>query len=229
MNFDETAYFTITVTNTGDIALTGVTVSDALAPDCDRSLGDLSAGANDSYTCSLANAVSDFTNGVVVTGSPPVGSAVAAADTAYVEVVGPDVEITKSPDLQNIQSGDTVTFTISVTNTGDITLTTVAIVDAAVPDCNDTVADLNPAAPYSYTCSVANVTADFTNTVVATGTPAAGSTVTDTDSALVNVINPAIQITKTPGSQFARSGGTVTFTISVTNTGDVALSPRHHF
>ena len=35
---------TITVINTGDSALTNVTVSDALAPACGANLGDLAAG-----------------------------------------------------------------------------------------------------------------------------------------------------------------------------------------
>ena len=45
--------------------------------------------------------------------------------------------------------------------------------------------------------------------------------VEDSDDAAVDVINPAITIEKTPDSQQARAGDTVTFTITVDNTGDV--------
>ena len=91
------------------------------------------AGEPYSYTCSVANVTAGFTNTAVVTGAPPVGSVVTGTDTATVAVVNPAMAITKSPATQHIESGDAVTFTISLTNTGDITLTTVAIVDAAAP------------------------------------------------------------------------------------------------
>ena len=51
-----------------------------------------------------------------------------------------------------------------------------------------------------------------------------GVPVEDSDDAAVDVINPAIEIDKTPDSQQARSGDTVTFTITVENTGDVDLT-----
>jgi uncharacterized repeat protein (TIGR01451 family) len=68
------------------------------------------------------------------------------------------------------------------------------------------------------------VTAGFTNTATAVGTPPVGPNVTDTDTAAVVVIHPAIDIQKTPDTQTVASGGTATFTITCTNTGDVPLS-----
>ena len=68
--------------------LTGVTVTDALAPGCDNSLGTLLAGAMTSYGCSLVNVTSDFTNTADASGTPPVGPNVSDQGTADV-VVGP--------------------------------------------------------------------------------------------------------------------------------------------
>jgi uncharacterized repeat protein (TIGR01451 family) len=221
---NDTAAFTITVTNTGDITLTNVTVSDAQAPGCNQSLGDLASGAITTYTCSRVNVLASFTNVAIVSGTPPTGPDVTASDDAQVNVVGPNLEISKTPDSQDIVSGSTVTFTITLTNSGDITMTTVDITDGPVPACDQTFSDLAPGAIQSYDCSRANVTTDLTNTVVATGAPAVGQAMIVSDTAFVNVVVPSLTIAKTPDSQFALSGGTVTFTITVTNTGDVVMN-----
>ena len=58
-----------------------------------------------------------------------------------------------------------------------------------------------------------------------TGTPLPGTNpVTDDDTADVDAINPKVLIEKTPDLQYVVLNGTATFTIKVTNTGDVALS-----
>jgi uncharacterized repeat protein (TIGR01451 family) len=219
-----TALFTITLTNTGNITLPTVTVSDELAPTCDADFEDLAVGASESYTCTLTDVSADFTNTAVVTGTPPAGQVVTDTDTAFVDVTGPAIQIAKTPDTQSIIGGDSVTFTISLTNSGDVTLTNVSVLDVLVPNCDQTGGSLAAGATDSYTCTLENVTADITNTAVASGTPPVGPVVTDTDVAVVNVISPAIAVAKSPDSQTVLSGSTVVFTISVTNTGDVDLS-----
>ncbi len=47
----ETARFTMTITNSGDLDLTDVIVSDPQAPDCNRDIGDLSVDDVVAYTC----------------------------------------------------------------------------------------------------------------------------------------------------------------------------------
>jgi uncharacterized repeat protein (TIGR01451 family) len=218
------ANFTIVVTNTGDATLTNVTVTDALAPDCGATLGSLAPTQSANYPCSQANVTADFTNTATVTGTPPVGLPVSDTDTALVDVVHPAIEIAKTPDSQMVRSGSTADFTIVVTNTGDVTLTDVTVTDTLAPDCDATLGSLAPDESEDYSCSLANVTADFTNTATVTGTPPVGSDVSNSDTALVDVIHPAIEIAKTPDSQMARYGSTVTFTVAVTNTGDVPLT-----
>jgi uncharacterized repeat protein (TIGR01451 family) len=156
----------------------------------------------------------------------------------------PAISITKNPKTQTIGSGATASFTIAVTNTGNVTLTNVTVSDTLAPGCNassatnPTLASMAPGATLTYNCSLANVTASFTNSASATGTPPSGPNVSATDTAPVTVVpplappppptatpsHPSIAITNDPHLQTIPVNGTATFTITVTNTGDVTLS-----
>jgi uncharacterized repeat protein (TIGR01451 family) len=108
----------------------------------------------------------------------------------------PAIAISKSPKTQTIPSGSSAAFTIAVTNTGDVPLTNVFVTDALSPDCvasASTIAELSslgPGASVTYTCTTANVTANFTNVATDTGTPPIGPNVTATDTAAVVVTAP---------------------------------------
>ncbi len=160
----------------------------------------------------------------------------------------PAIAITKNPKEQSVAAGASVTWTIVVTNTGNVTLTNVRVVDPEAPDCAKTSAQIPalssmaPGASLSYTCTRANVTVSFTNVATDIGTPPSGSDVTATDSAhvtvtpltpptpptppkppVVKVIHPKIMITKNPKSQTVAIGVAARWTIKVKNTGDVVL------
>ena len=70
-----TATFKIKVTNTGNVALHNVTVSDPQSVDCDRTIGSLPVGASKSYTCTRAAVSSNFTNVATVEGHLAQGEA----------------------------------------------------------------------------------------------------------------------------------------------------------
>jgi uncharacterized repeat protein (TIGR01451 family) len=198
----QTANFTITVTNDGNATLTNVVVTDALAPGCARTSADIAGlasmapGATITYTCSLANVTSSFTNIAIATGTPPIGPAVSAQDTAAVTAVAPAahpaIAIVKNPKSQTVTRGGTANFTITVTNTGDVALTNVTVTDPLSPNCNKTIGTLAPGASTSYTCTRANVTSNFTNVAVASGT-AGGTTVTAQDTAPVTAKAAALK------------------------------------
>jgi hypothetical protein len=105
----------------------------------------------------------------------------------------PSLSIVKDPKSQTIAKGGTATFTITVTNTGSVTLTDVTVNDPKTPNCNRTKADIPalasmaPGAHVSYTCSKSNVTASFDNVAIATATPPAGPALSATDTAPVKV------------------------------------------
>jgi uncharacterized repeat protein (TIGR01451 family) len=133
----------------------------------------------------------------------------------------PAIDIEKTPDYQLLASGDTATFTITVTNTGNEDLTDVAVTDVLAPSCNDDIGALAAGDSVTYDCTVSNVTVGFTNEACVEGTAADTTTVSDCDDAVVAV--PAIEILKKPDSQQVATGGAVTFAIVVINTGNVDL------
>ncbi len=216
--------FTITVTNTGDVDLVSVAVSDPQASSCNSNIGNLAAGASTSYDCTVSGVTEDFTNVATVTGQDPQGNEVSDNDDASVDVISPTIDIVKTPDQQTVISGGDVTFTITVTNTGDVDLVSVAVSDPQASSCNSNIGNLAAGASTSYDCTLSNVTADLVNVATVTGQDPQGNPVTAEDDASVDVISPTINIAKSPDSQTVISGGDVTFTVTVTNGGDVDLT-----
>jgi uncharacterized repeat protein (TIGR01451 family) len=81
------AAFTITVTNVGDVALTNVSVSDAAAPQCDTVIGVLPPGGSYSYNCTVPGVTQDFVNTACAIGYDPLGQHWTDCDAANVIVV----------------------------------------------------------------------------------------------------------------------------------------------
>ena len=99
--------------------------------------------------------------------------------------------IVKDPKSQTVTSGGTATFTITVLNTGDVTLTDVTVTDARSPNCDRTIGTLAPGQSVSYKCTKPNVTASFDNVAIATG-HAGSTTVTAQDTAHVTAKAPFV-------------------------------------
>jgi uncharacterized repeat protein (TIGR01451 family) len=109
-------------------------------------------------------------------------------DNESATAFNPSISITKNPKSQAIDAGGTANFTITVTNTGDIALSSVTVTDAQAPNCAKTRPDpLDPGQTWSYDCALAGVSASFTNRATVTGHPAVGEDVSATDTAPVTV------------------------------------------
>jgi uncharacterized repeat protein (TIGR01451 family) len=157
------------------------------------------------------------------------------ADKENPVILYPHISIAKSPvpDPETIEGGTAGTFSITVTNDGNVDLTNVFVTDALSSDCGRTATQIGGLAkgasfgPYmcsSPTLTTANTTNDvFTNTAHTEGT-AGNVTVKADDSAVITIINPAIDVTKSPAVQSVPLGGTANFTIKVTNIGDNRLT-----
>ena len=255
------------VTNTGTLALTNVSVSDPLSPNCNQTSSQIAAligstsmapGASVTYNCSLANVTASFTNVATTTGTGSNGQTVTATDTAPVTVMAlvppvvpaptphSSIGIVKDPKSQTIGQGGTAKFTITVTNTGDTTLSNVTVSDPLSTGCDKSLGTLAVGQSKSYSCTKTNVAADFQNVATATGKPPTTAAVKATDHANIKVaaVHPAAapedrdlkspkEQTLTTSLKMEKVGngankttvtyGTAHFTIKVTNTGDVTL------
>ncbi|MGY2701029.1 putative repeat protein (TIGR01451 family) [Nocardioides sp. HB32] len=245
--------YTFKVTNTGNVPLTSVGVTDAKVGTVTCAPTTLAPG--DSVTCTAAPYVltqADVNAGVVnnsatAKGTPPTGSAVTATDTATVPVPSlPAIEVDKSAStLKDLDSngpdvGDVITYSFVVTNRGNVGLTLVAVSD---PKLGGTIpcptSSLDPGQSMTcpnkdYTLTQADVNnGRVDNTATATGKPPTGSNVTDEDStttiltgttALVDLDKVAGAIVDLDGNG-PDAGDRITYTFKVTNIGTVTLNP----
>ena len=217
-----TATFKITVTNSGNVTLSDVTVTDPLSPNCDRNLGTLAVGQSKSYSCTKPNVKDDFQNIATATGKPPTGAAVKATDHASITVApfvppqNPRIAVAKNPNEQTVTtrittargttgatktsvSYGTAHFTIKVTNTGNVTLHSVKVTDPRSPGCNHSVGTLAAGASKSYSCQRPAVSSSFTNIATATGLSPKGKKVSARDDAHVKV---NVKTTSTASAKF---------------------------
>jgi hypothetical protein len=231
--------YRVTVTNTGQIPLTIRTLEDSLHADlparCDAGIGDvLTAGKSFScrYTAVAADLGSPWIvhNHVTVTGEDQFGRRPSAQDDAWVHVLDPAVHIAKAGPA-SAHVGDTVTWTLTVSNPGNTGLLDVHVTD---PRCDvdpvrstaDADGILSPGETWIYTCAHVVAAADgnqFVNTASVTGRDSQNASVSDDDSVTTAVLRPAIAVTKT-GSSNVHVGDPVLYTIVVSNPGNAPLS-----
>ncbi|MFF0149536.1 putative repeat protein (TIGR01451 family) [Amycolatopsis sulphurea] len=120
------------------------------------------------------------------------------------------------------RAGDPVTFTLTVTNTGDSPLSAVKVIDQGT--CVKTFDTLAAGAKQAYDCTVPAPADDTVSTASAKGTPLTGPQLSVTATAKIDVIHPSITVRPTVSPAIARAGDDLTVTLVVTNTGDVPLT-----
>src|SRR5208337_1311627 len=106
--------FTITVSNNGDCALSGVFVSDSLFGTIFS--GGLAVGGSDTFTESytVPSASTVVSDGVSASGSDALGGLVSANSGWSVTVLHPGISVSESGPMY-AYVGDTINYTITVT------------------------------------------------------------------------------------------------------------------
>jgi uncharacterized repeat protein (TIGR01451 family) len=136
-------------------------------------------------------------------------------------VINASIDVVKSLNTTKVLAGQPIEVTANVTNTGSVTLDNVNATDSEAGNlvCGDTTLS----AGESTLCTgTFNPTDSGSNTVTVEGAYQIGS-VSDTDSEDFTVINPSIDVEKTCSPEDQTAPGTITWTITTTNTGDVSL------
>ena len=87
------------MTNTGDVALTGVAVTDPKVPACDRTLGELAPRQSTTYTCDVEVIEAELLNVASVMGRTRAGVVVTDSDDAKVAPVPVDETVDKTDDV----------------------------------------------------------------------------------------------------------------------------------
>jgi uncharacterized repeat protein (TIGR01451 family) len=146
--------YTFTVTNTGNVTLLNIGVTDPLVTVSGGPLASLAPGASDATTFTAAYALTqpdidagNVTNQATATGSPPGGGAPVTDLSDDGDVLGDDPTVTNiaaSPALTLLKqvdtvtdvnsnsmtdAGDQITYSFTVANTGNVPLSNVAVID----------------------------------------------------------------------------------------------------
>ncbi|MCP2032174.1 putative repeat protein (TIGR01451 family) [Okibacterium sp. HSC-33S16] len=247
--------YTFDVTNTGNTTLTGVGITDPLAGLSALSFGTWPAAtgvllpgqtvsATATYTLTQANVdAGRVDNTATATGTSPAGAPVTDTDDATVPTAGqPGITLVKTGALADGGTGavgDLIEYDFTLTNTGSLTLSNVALTDAlrglseiSFGSWPAAVGTLAPGQSVSATATYALTRVDVDagtveNTATATGTPPNAAPVSDEDDSTVVVPQtPRIDLVKTGAitSGTGVLGDTVTYEFTATNTGNVTLT-----
>ena len=230
-----TITYSFTVTNTGTLTITGLSVTDSKLGAVTCPVTTLSPGGSTTCTKTYVVTQADLDNGsiynkVIVTGSTPAGAVLGHDDLTVTLVQNPGLNLVKSaaPAFSSpATAGDPITYTFSITNTGNVTLKSVNLTDALVGYSNATCSTTTLASGATATCSATyHITqADIdrgsvTNSAKACGTPNACST--DTKNVQIPQ-SPALSATK-QCTDAVGEGGLITFSGTIANTGNVTLN-----
>ncbi|MGN4714712.1 cell surface protein [Bacillus cereus group sp. MYBK226-2] len=198
---------------------------------------------------------SNTTYQYVVDPNLPPASANALSNVITTQINNATIIATKSVNTPNAAIGDIVTYTIAVTNTGNIPASATVLTDGLGPGASfipnsvtiNNVSqpgldpslgihldDISPGGTTFLTFQVKilaippsgtltnNALVNYEYAVNPTETPAVGSTVTNTT--VTPIIDATLVINKNASTTFATIGDTITFTSSVTNTGNTTAN-----
>lgn len=225
----ESVVYSYAVTNDGNVPLLNLNVADdKCSPVTQTGSGDvqLDPGEVWNYTCSTPLS-EDTINTVTASGTYtyPLSGTTSVTGTASVDVIDPDIVVSKTADPAIIYAGDQVTYGYTVTNNGNDTLENIGLVDDKCAPVNPVGPDdriLNPGETKTYTCAT-QVYGDTTNTATFSGTDRLGTTWRFTRQAFVDVLAPDITVEKTANPESIVYGDTVAYTYVVHNSGSDRL------
>ncbi|PNX46122.1 MAG: hypothetical protein BV456_12695, partial [Thermoplasmata archaeon M8B2D] len=171
----QTITYNYNVTNCGDASLTDVTVMDDKLGTITLGTATLAPGGSTSGTATYTVVEGDLPGPIVntatATGIDPTGGTVTDSDTESVALTyNPCINIDKEASVGTASVGQTITYTYTVTNCGDVTLTGVTVVDDKLGTITLGTATLAPGGSTSGTATYTVVEGDLPGPIVNTAT-----------------------------------------------------------
>ncbi|MGL5930866.1 MAG: beta strand repeat-containing protein, partial [Dermatophilaceae bacterium] len=241
------------VRNTGTVTLTSVGVTDPRAGTVTCPATTLAPNAQTTCTATAYTvAQADVDAGVVSNSATSAGRApqgatvtsnVSTTDTPVAQA--PAVSLTKTGAVTDLDGngtdlGDTIRWSFTVTNTGTVTLTSVAVNDPLAGSVTCAASSLAPGASTTctsdgaYAISQPNVEAgQVVNTATASGQGPTGTTVTSPSASSTTpvprvrqlaLVKSVASVSDPNGNGRVDAGEVVTYSFAVTNTGTVAVN-----
>ncbi|EAZ81575.2 membrane protein [Algoriphagus machipongonensis] len=228
--------YTLTVTNTGNVTLNNVMVTDPLTG-LDQNVGTLAPGAstavNTDYVVTQADMdAGSILNTALTTGDAPGEDDPSDDDQVETPVIQlPAIQIVKSDNGAEIDAaGEVISYTLTVTNTGNVTLNNVMVTDP-LTGLDQNVGTLSPGASTAVNTDYEVTQADMDagsilNTALTTGDGPGDDDPNDEDEVETPVVRlPNISLDKTVDlNSVSKEGIVLNYTLEVTNTGNVTLS-----
>jgi uncharacterized repeat protein (TIGR01451 family) len=229
----DTVNYSIEIFNTGDVELINVEVTDSLAAASPWLIASILPG--DSEVINFAYVVQEGDPDPLVNTATATGyldgldNVIGPVEVSWsVDLVHPDIAIEKTADTAVSKAGDTVNYSIEVFNIGDVELINVEVTDSLAAASPWLIASILPGD--SEVINFAYVVQEgdpdpLVNTATATGYLDGLDNVIGPVEASVStpLVHPAIQIVKECDPDSGSVGDIITYTITITNTGDVDL------
>jgi hypothetical protein len=140
-----------------------------------------------------------------------------------------ELSLSKSADTTSAAVGDTINYTYTITNTDNVTIENIYLEDKplGIIDLGGQTslgAGENISATATYTVVEADLPGPLVNTATVSGADLYGNVFTDNDSATVELShNSEIQVNKVADRETASPREVITYTYTITNTGNMAI------
>ncbi len=230
--------YAYTITNNSDNVTDNVTLVDsnlALGTQGQISLSKTTLGPGDNVTATATYIVVEAdlpgplentaTASGTAGGNTVTDNATASVDLTYTA----SLQLTKVANPSPAAVGDNITYTYTITNNGNVTISNITLEDVslgAISLSNTTLAPGNSTtATATYTVAQADLPGPIDNTATVSGTDPDSKTVTASATASVELTyNAGLQVTKVADRETASFNETITYTYAITNNGDATVS-----
>jgi uncharacterized repeat protein (TIGR01451 family) len=230
--------YTYTIINTGEVDLNGITLTDQKLGTIALSSDNLTPGAQmiaaGKYTVLGTDLPGPLVNMATVHAIDTIGASVSASSsTVSVNLNAPlsSISVSLSANATEAHVGDNVTYNYTITNTGESALSGITLTDQKVGTItlasdNLSVGD-NMTVTGIRTVLSTDLPGPLSNVATVTALNSSGATVTASSATVfisLGSLTSSISVGVTANTSEASEGDNVTYTYTITNTGEDALT-----